>query len=66
MLGNLLDYLWWNRHLDYLLLVIIYIRILIWKISNYSTKLRFGIRYPIPWNWTTTRNSFSRYRVSPL
>jgi hypothetical protein len=31
LLGNLLGYLLWNRHLDYLLLVIIYIRNLICK-----------------------------------
>jgi hypothetical protein len=37
MLGNLLGYLWWNRHLDYLLLVMIYIQNLIWKMFNYST-----------------------------
>jgi hypothetical protein len=37
LLGNLLGYLLWNRHLDYLLLVMIYIRNLIWKMSSYST-----------------------------
>jgi hypothetical protein len=37
LLGNLLGYLLWNRHLDYLLLVMIYIQNIIWKIPNYLT-----------------------------
>jgi hypothetical protein len=37
LLGNLLGYLLWNRHLHYLLVVMIYIRNLIWKMSNIST-----------------------------
>ena len=36
-LGKLLGYWLWNRRLDYLSLVMIYIHNLIWKISNYST-----------------------------
>jgi hypothetical protein len=37
LLGIILGYLWWNKHLGYLLLVMIYIWILICKMSNYST-----------------------------
>jgi hypothetical protein len=37
LLGNLLGYSLWNRHLNYLVLVMIYILNLIWKMSNYST-----------------------------
>jgi hypothetical protein len=37
LLGNLSGYLLWNRHLDYLLLVMIYIQNLIRNMSNYST-----------------------------
>jgi hypothetical protein len=36
LLGNLLGYLLDNIHLDYLLLVMIYIQNLIWNMSNYS------------------------------
>jgi hypothetical protein len=28
--------------------------------------LRFGIKDSVLWNWTTTRNSLSQYRASPL
>jgi hypothetical protein len=29
-------------------------------------EFRFGIRSPIPWNWTITRNPLSQYKASPL
>jgi hypothetical protein len=45
LLGNPLGYFLWNRHLDYLLLVMIYILNLICKISNISTILSRNTDY---------------------
>jgi hypothetical protein len=47
----------WNWELE-----LAFLNFVVWL----HIELRFGIREPIPWNWTITRNSISQYRVSPL